>query len=322
MSAAHFDTARTSQALLAQLAGWFGVKQAGASAATPKSPPIVDLKGRRRGASARSCNCGSGAAQCGGRAGDAAAAACDIAARLEAEQQRGREMERALSQYVAPHVLERLMADPDGLSLGSETRDVTVLFADLQGFTALAEALRDNPGRLADLINAFLNPMTDIVLAHGGTLDKYMGDCVMAFWGAPADDPAHADRAFEAAQAMLSAMDEINRRFRDILAGGTDLPPVDIGISIGLNSGECVVGNLGSRRRFDYSVLGDPVNIASRLEGLCKAYDTPLLVGEETARRLGPGAGLSQLDHLVLRGRTQMLSVFGLQATLRPGIAA
>jgi adenylate cyclase len=245
-----------------------------------------------------------------------------MAARLEAEQLRSRQMERALSQYVSPQVLERLMADPDGLGTASETRDVTVLFADLQGFTSLAEALKDNPGRLADLINAFLDPMTDIVLAHGGTIDKYMGDCVMAFWGAPSDDPAHAPRALEAARAMLAAMEDVERRFRAVLAGYVDLPRVEIGISIGINSGECVVGNLGSRRRFDYSVLGDPVNVASRLEGLCKNYDTPLLVGEETARRLGPEAGLTEVDHIAVRGRRQRLRVFCPTPAVRSELAA
>jgi adenylate cyclase len=132
----------------------------------------------------------------------------------------------------------------------------------------------------------------------------------MAFWGAPSDDPAHARRAFDAAQAMLAAMEDVDRRFRAILAAEVDLPPVEIGISIGINSGDCVVGNLGSRRRFDYSVLGDPVNVASRLEGLCKNYDTALLVGEATARRLGPDAGLTQVDHIAVRGRKQRLRVF------------
>ena len=297
MSASYFDTARTSQALLAHVAGWFGVSQPRAPAEPSKNSSIVHL------------NPGT-------------TPAADIAVRLEAEQQRSRQMERALANYVSPAVLERLMADPDGLSLGSETRDVTVVFADLQGFTSLAEALKDNPGRLADLINAFLDPMTDIVLAHGGTIDKYMGDCVMAFWGAPSDDPAHPRHALEAAQAMLSAMEDVDRRFRAILAGEIDMPQVEIGISIGINSGECVVGNVGSRRRFDYSVLGDPVNVASRLEGLCKTYGTPMLVGEETARRLGPDAGLIQLDHMALRGRRQRLRIFGQRPAISSELAA
>jgi adenylate cyclase len=223
--------------------------------------------------------------------------------------------DRALARYVSPQVLDRLMADPDGLSVGGDTRDVTVLFADLRGFTALAEAMKDSPRRLNDLINAFLDPMTDIVLAHGGTIDKYMGDCVMAFWGAPHDDPDHALHAFEAAQAMLSAMDDINRRVRVAFAGELDLPT--IGLGIGINSGECVVGNLGSRKRFDYSVLGDPVNIASRIEGLCKVYNIPLLIGEETARRL-PDAGLAEIGRITLRGRREKQWVFSLASLGAP----
>lgn len=218
-------------------------------------------------------------------------------------------MEAAFTQFVSPQVVERLMADPDGLSLGGQPRDVTVLFADVRGFTGIAEAMKDDPRSLGDVITAILDPLTDIVLAHGGTLDKYMGDCVMAFWGAPADDARHAQHAFAAAQAMAAAMDDLNARLQ---AGfGEGLPRIEIGI--GINSGECMVGNLGSRRRFDYSVLGDPVNVASRLEGLCRAYRAPLLVGEETAARLAPEAGLVELDRVVLRGRAKAQAIYGLK---------
>ena len=317
MSATYFDAPRTAQALLSQLAGWFGVRQSWRSDAPSKSARVVPLSAP----TARACHsCGAGTPHCGptSEAPGPDAASCDIAALLKAEQQRGRDMEKALSHYVSPQVLDRLMSDPEGLSRSAETRDVTVLFADLQGFTSLAEALKDDPGRLADLISAFLDPMTDIVLAHGGTIDKYMGDCVMAFWGAPVVDAQHPRRALEAARAMIGAMDEVNRRFRDALANHPAAPAIEIGISIGLNSGDCVVGNVGSRRRFDYSVLGDPVNVASRLEGLCKDYDTSLLVGEGTARRVGPEAGLRQLDHIRVRGRAQRLSVFGCVSDATP----
>ncbi len=320
MSETHFDTAATAKALRAHLSGWFGVQQACERRAPTDRTAVVQLNPQFSAA------CGGMSLGACGPAGacgpDTGATACDLAAQLRAEQQRGREMERLLSQYVSPSVLERLMADPEGVGPGSETRDVTVLFADLQGFTSLAEALKDNPGRLADLINAFLDPMTEIVLAHGGTIDKYMGDCVMAFWGAPADDAAQASRAFHAAQAMIAAMDEVRARFRAIFADEPEPPPVDIGISIGINSGECIVGNVGSRRRFDYSVLGDPVNVASRLEGLCKTYGTPLLVGEETARRLGPTVGLAAIGRIGLRGRSQRLGVFALIQQAQAGLAA
>lgn len=237
-----------------------------------------------------------------------AAATCQVAVKLQAAEQHGRRMEEAFTQFVSPQVIERLMADPDGLSLGGQTRDVTVLFADVRGFTGIAEAMKDDPRRLGDVITAILDPLTEIVLAHGGTLDKYMGDCTMAFWGAPADDPLHAQHAFAAGKAMAAAMDDLNARLAATF--GDDLPRIDIGV--GINSGACVVGNVGSRRRFDYSVLGDPVNIASRLEGLCRTYDAPLMVGEETARRLGPDAGLVAVDRVALRGRAEVQAVYAL----------
>lgn len=271
MSTTYLDTHRAPSTIVGHLAAWLGASPRRSAAAA------------RKGSIARTQDAVGGCGCCA---------------------------DRALARYVSPQVIDRLMADPDGLSLGGETRDVTVLFADLRGFTALAEALKDNPRRLTDLINAFLDPMTDIVLAHGGTIDKYMGDCVMAFWGAPLDDPDHAQHAFDAAQGMLAAMADVNRRLGDIFAGEIDLPTVEIGI--GINSGACAVGNLGSQRRFDYSVLGDPVNIASRIEGLCKAYDVSLLVGEATARRLPAEAGLAEIDRITLRGRSEKQGVFGL----------
>lgn len=274
MSATYFETPEAQPTLVAQLATWFRDAHRRVTAETPKRA----ARPRHSGA----------------------VGACGCCA------------DQALSRYVSPQVLDRLMADPGGLSLGGETRDVTVLFADLRGFTALAEALKDNPRRLSDLINAVLDPLAEIVLAHGGAIDKYMGDCVMAFWGAPLDDPDHAKHAFEAAQAMLAAVDDIDRRVRAAFGSEVDLPPIRIGI--GVNSGECLVGNVGSRRRFDYSVLGDPVNVASRIEELCKVYDIPLLIGEETARRLPTDAGLAEIGRLTLRGRSEKQWVYSLAA--------
>jgi adenylate cyclase len=171
------------------------------------------------------------------------------------------------------------------------------------------------PAELQAFLNTVFSRLTNVISAHRGTIDKYMGDCVMAFWGAPHDDADHAKHAFEAAQAMLAAMDDINRRVRAAFADELDLPT--IGLGIGINSGECVVGNLGSRKRFDYSVLGDPVNIASRIEGLCKVYNIPLLVGEETARRL-PEAGLTEIGRITLRGRREKQWVFSLASLGAP----
>jgi len=277
VSATYFETPEAQPTLVAQIATWLRDLRQSATAATPK--PATRQRQSAPSVAAGACSCCAG---------------------------------QALSRYVSPQVLDRLMADPSGLTLGGETRDVTVLFADLRGFTALAEALKDNPRRLSDLMNAVLDPLAEIVLAHGGAIDKYMGDCVMAFWGAPLDGADHATHAFKAAQAMLGAVDDIDRRVRAAFGAEVDLPPIRIGI--GVNSGECLVGNVGSRRRFDYSVLGDPVNVASRIEELCKVYDIPLLIGEETARRLPADAGLAEVGRLTLRGRIEKQWVYSLAA--------
>jgi adenylate cyclase len=216
-------------------------------------------------------------------------------------------MERVASHYVSPHVLERLMEDPDGLSLGGEAHEVTVLFADMRGFTTLSAVLRRQPGRLAEVINGILSPLTEIVVAHGGTIDKYMGDCVMAFWGAPVDDPRHAANALAAARAMLAAMPAINRELAEAHPD-LDLPTIQIGV--GVNTGECVVGNVGSRRRFDYSVLGDPVNVASRLQTLCKTYEHPLLIGEETARHVAADVAVVEIDQVAFGGSDEAQGVY------------
>jgi adenylate cyclase len=232
----------------------------------------------------------------------------DLAAALRAEKARGAEIRRAFSQYVSPDLVDRLMANPDLLNLGGETRNVTVLFADVRGFTSIAEAMKHDPQRLARVLNAIMCPLSDIVMHHGGAIDKYMGDCVMAFWGAPTDDPEHPANAVAAGQAMLRALPGINALVRAVFAEPhTPVPEIQIGI--GINTGDCVVGNLGCQRRFDYSVLGDPVNVASRLEGLCKAYGVPMLIGEATAERLS--GGVREIDRIAVRGRAERQAIYG-----------
>ncbi|WP_068876801.1 MULTISPECIES: CHASE2 domain-containing protein [unclassified Phenylobacterium] len=228
-----------------------------------------------------------------------------------AEQRRRREVQAAFSQYVAPAVVERLVANPELLNLGGETRDLTVMFADIRGFTGISEAMKGDPQGLTRMINAILTPLSEIVMAHGGTIDKYMGDCVMAFWGAPLDDPDHARHAVAAAEAMLAAMPAINASLGAYVPPGHVLPAIRIGI--GVNSGTCVVGNMGSQKRFDYSVLGDAVNVASRLEGLCKTYDVPLVIGEATAAAV-PGLPVVQLDRIAVRGKQESQAIYTLGA--------
>src|SRR5690606_751547 len=137
-----------------------------------------------------------------------------------------------------------------------ETKNMTFLFCDVRGFTLISESFKGNPQGLTHLINRFLTPMTDAILARKGTIDKYMGDCIMAFWNAPLDDPAHARHACESALAMFDELRTLNARLADeAAASGQEMQPLAIGI--GLNTGDCVVGNMGSQQRFDYSVLGD-----------------------------------------------------------------
>ena len=234
-----------------------------------------------------------------------ALAALDFAS----EQRRRREVQGAFGQYVSPDMVNRIIANPDLLKLGGERKDLTILFADIRGFTTISELMKDDPEGLVVLINRILNPLSEIVIAHRGTIDKYMGDCIMAFWNAPLDDPDHATNALATGKAMMAAMPDINRAIADFLPDTEgDTPEIKIGI--GINSGSCVVGNMGSDQRFDYSVLGDAVNTASRLEGTCKTYGVPIVIGQETAQRAGVVDELKELDHMTVRGKTEAITIY------------
>jgi adenylate cyclase len=226
---------------------------------------------------------------------------------LALEQKARRAVESAFGQYLNAEMVARLAEDPSLLKLGGEARDMTVLFSDIRGFTSISEAMKDDPQGLTALINEVLTPLTDVILAHGGTIDKYMGDCVMAFWNAPLDQPDHAHRAVAAGEAMVAAMPGINAAIAHRLPTGAG-----IAVGVGINSGVCVVGNMGSARRFDYSVLGDAVNVASRLEGLTKTYGVAILLGEETARRLGEAPALRLVDQVAVRGKSDRTGIYAL----------
>lgn len=225
------------------------------------------------------------------------------------ERRRRREIVRAFSQYLSPALVERLARDPSQLKLGGERRTLSILFCDVRGFTTIAEALKDDPEQLTALINRLLTPLSDIVLKHGGTIDKYIGDCLMAFWNAPLDDPRHAHHAVAAALDMLDAMTALNAELHsEASRNGTVYHPLRIGI--GINTGDCVVGNMGSLQRFDYSVLGDAVNLASRLEGASKLYGVPLLIGEQTATFAEAEFAVLELDRITVKGRTTAAPVY------------
>ncbi len=203
--------------------------------------------------------------------------------------------------YVPPDVVQALAAHPERLSLGGESRELSVLFTDLEGFTSHSEIL--GPRRIARLINLYLDAMSQVVFDHGGTVDKYIGDAIMAFWNAPLEVPNHPRQALAAALAMQEALPILNTRLQ-----AEGLPA--IAMRIGLHSGEAIVGNLGSTRRFSYTAIGDTVNLAARLEPLNKRFGTAILVSEDIARLAGDLTPLRILDRIRVRGRNRPLSVY------------
>ncbi|SFB59665.1 adenylate cyclase [Rhizobium sp. NFR07] len=228
------------------------------------------------------------------------------------ERRSRRQITRAFSQYLSPALVEQLARDPSKLKLGGEKRELSILFCDVRGFTTISEQLKDDPQQLTTLINRLLTPLSDIVLAHGGTIDKYIGDCLMAFWNAPLDDPDHARHAVAAAIAMLGSMDRLNEELlSEAEAEGRVYYPLHIGI--GINTGECVVGNMGSTTRFDYSALGDSVNLAARLEGASKNYGVSMLIGENTAARVAGSFSLVELDRILVKGKTEEVRVYAVR---------
>lgn len=227
---------------------------------------------------------------------------------IRTETDRAR-VKRAFGHYVAAPLIEELAADPSRLKLGGETRDVTLLFADVRGFSRLSEGM--DAETLIRFVNRLFTPLSEIILEHRGTIDKFMGDAVMAFWNAPVPDPAHAALACRAALAMQARLERMNREeaARRAAAGEPHQP---IRIGIGLNTGPCCVGNVGSPQRFDYSVLGDAVNTASRLEDATKLYGAPIIVGAETARAAAQFAYLEIATAARLRGKDKAERLFAL----------
>ena len=233
--------------------------------------------------------------------------------REEAQRQ---QIRSAFSQYISPDLVEQLAREPDRLVLGGETRTLTILFSDVRGFTSISESYKDNPQELTSLLNRLLTPLSHAVLQHGGTIDKYMGDAIMAFWNAPLNDTSHATGGCAAALTMMENLDQVNReRAEEAKEAGTDYEPLRIGI--GLNTGDCVVGNMGSDMRFDYSVLGDAVNLASRLEGQSETFGVPIILGSATAELVKDKFAVLELDALRVKGKSEpeiVYTLIGLKA--------
>jgi adenylate cyclase len=213
----------------------------------------------------------------------------------------------AFSRYLSPDLVAQLARNPSALKLGGERRNLSILFCDVRGFTSLSERLKDRPEQLTTLINRLLDALSGAVMAERGTIDKYMGDCVMAFWNAPLPSPDHPLRAVRAALGMIAAVEALNAELQRE-AGEEPAPRFAVGV--GINTGDCVVGNVGSRWRYDYSVLGDAVNLASRLESLSKEYGVSVILGPDTADAVKENYVLIELDRIAVRGRATESAIF------------
>ena len=220
------------------------------------------------------------------------------------EQSQRRQIRSAFGQYLSPALVEQLAQSPEKLVLGGEQREMTIMFSDMRGFTSISETYKNDPQGLTALMNRFLTPLTNAILNRKGTIDKYMGDAIMAFWNAPLDDKEHQINACEAAIDMLERCDALDKaREEEARDGGYAHIPLSIGV--GLNTGTVVVGNMGSDVRFDYSVYGDSVNLASRLEGQSKEYGFPIIVGSKTAMAVKEKFAILELDFIMVKGKKE-----------------
>ena len=213
------------------------------------------------------------------------------------------QIKRQFEHYLDPGMVKKLQKDPSLLKLGGETKTMTFLFSDIRGFTPISEKYKSNPEGLTKLINRFLTVMTDVIIKNGGTIDKFMGDCIMAFWNAPIENEKHRESAIRSSIEMQSELSKLNEEL--FLEG---LPPIKIGI--GINTGEALVGNMGSRQRFDYSVIGDAVNLASRLESSSKTLGKTLVIGEQTTVGIESQYNFEYIDSITVKGKTELIKVY------------
>ena len=217
------------------------------------------------------------------------------------ERRRAQETKRAFAQYVPAEVVNRLIEQPELLELGGEERELTLLFADLANFTTMSEKLA--PRAVVAVLGKYFDAMSTVIYRHSGTVDKYIGDGIMAFWGAPLPDDRHAERALQAAIDMQDQFVKLARRL-----GRKGAP--DMSMRIGIHTGNVIVGNVGSRARFAYTAIGDAVNLASRLEGANKAYGTSILLSEATVRHLKGRVPLRPVDSVMVKGRSDAVMIF------------
>lgn len=226
------------------------------------------------------------------------------------EERQRRQIRSAFGHYLSPEFVEELARNPQRLELGGETKELTILFSDVRNFTTISESYRSDPQGLTRLMNRLLGPLSDAVVDNRGTIDKYIGDSIMAFWNAPVDDAGHAANACMTALEMQAAIHRLNAERR--AEAQDDEPPADLAIGIGINTGETVVGNMGSEARFNYTVLGDTVNLASRLEGQTKTYGVPIILGNRTNELVADRFATVALDVVRVKGKAHAEPIFAL----------
>ena len=221
-----------------------------------------------------------------------------------------RQVKKQFGTYLSPDMVKMLQDDPSLLKLGGERKEMTFLFTDIMGFTPVSEAFKknDDPEGLVELINTYLDSMTKIILKNGGTIDKYMGDCIMAFWNAPLDCSDHADKAIRSAIQIRRKTEELNEEFKK---QGLELPPINVGT--GVNTGTCIVGNMGSETRFDYSVIGDAVNLAARLEATAGRNDYkewPIILSEDTMVLCKYPYNFKSIGDILVKGKSEPVKIY------------
>ena len=214
-----------------------------------------------------------------------------------------KQIKKQFEHYLDPGMVKKLQKDPSLLKLGGETRNMTFLFCDIRGFTPISEKYKGDPEGLTKLINRFLTRMTDVIISNGGTIDKFMGDCIMAFWNAPIENIKHREMAVKSALEMKVALAELNMNLQ-----AEGLPQINIGI--GINTGDALVGNMGSEQRFDYSVIGDAVNLASRLESSSKTLGKTIVIGEDTQHTIETVYPFEYIDSITVKGKTEEIKVY------------
>ena len=215
------------------------------------------------------------------------------------------QIKKQFQKYLSPDMVEELQKDPSKLKLGGERKEMSFMFMDICGFTPISEAYKNNddPEGLVDLINKFLDMQTKIIINNGGTIDKYMGDCIMSFWNAPLDCEDHAELAVKSAVEVIEATKGLNEELKPL-----NLPPINVGI--GISTGECIVGNMGSELRFDYSVIGDAVNLGARLEGQTRNYDGVDVLLSERTYQLCTERTFSEVDRINVKGKSEKVTIY------------